>query len=561
MTNQATFGIAIVADDKTAKGAKSAEKRLGQIPKHYGVINRKAIEEGEKAAGRSGRSILGTFTKVEQAGAKFFGGRSITTGLTSRLGAVREAAAAAGEGMGEAASAGGALEGALGGLGMVAGATVGILAAAGYAAFKLADGWAKGAASIGRTADTIGVATKALQEFQAAGERAGVDKAASTSALAGIAQTLNDARYGRNNDALALMLKLGMRFKLGPDGQIDTAAMSMDLADAIARQHNAQSRRKLASVFGIGDAALPMFLQGSGQLRSDMADADVHGGVLSDDDIRLGRRIARKSAIVGQMKDRAMMRAGEALSGPTEAGYDAVISGGRAIMDGGFSFDRSVRNDFVPAARKIDQAAGRMERASGSGSVIGISRQVVDAARAAERRFGIPASISLGQYALESGYGRHMPAGSNNPFGIKARPGEPFVLARTTEVDRNGRAYSTMARFRQFSSLEEAFEAHAQLLQGSRYARARHALPSIDGFADALTGVYATDPHYGEKLRRLVHSDHLDRYDHSSVEPIPVKVEIEMRGAPAGTRAKVTAGRSSQPAVSHAFVIDPVHGG
>lgn len=556
MTDQAQFGIAITASDKTASGAKAAEKRLGLIQKRVGEVSKKSLLESEKAAHRSGSGILKTFASVEKAGAKAFGIKSLTGGIVSRLGAVSEAASAAGTGLGEAAVSGGALEGALGSLGIVAGATVGVLAAAGYAAFKLADGWAKGAASIGRTADVIGVATKQLQEFQAAGERAGVDRGASTSALAGIAQTINDARYGRNQEALALMQRLGVKFKVGADGQLDTSAMTLDLADAIARQKNAQTRRMIAGKFGISDAALPMFLQGSGQLKSDMADAAKHAAVLSDADIATGKRIVRKGAIVSQMKDRAMMRAGEATGLGLEKTYDGIISGGHAIMDGGFSFSKSVHDEFVPAVKTISDAAGRMADAAGrmvsnvGRGAIGITRDVIAAAQRAEQNFGIPAAISLAQYGLESGYGRHMPAGSNNPFGIKARPGDPFVWARTKEQDAAGHVYSTMAKFRQFASLDEAFEEHAKLLTGRRYAKARNALPSVDRFADALTGVYATDHEYGAKLRKIIHGEGLERFDNA---PIPVKVEIDMRGAPKGTKAKVTAGRSSKPAVSHAF--------
>ena len=62
---------------------------------------------------------------------------------------------------------------------------------------------------------------------------------------------------------------------------------------------------------------------------------------------------------------------------------------------------------------------------------------IIAAAREAQRKWKIPASISLAQWALESGWGRHMPPGSNNPFGMKARPGDPFVTVRTREQDRD----------------------------------------------------------------------------------------------------------------------------
>ena len=351
---QAQFGIAITADDRTAKGAKSAEKRIGQIPKRAGDVTKKS------------QGILGTFAKIEEASAKAFGGKSLTSGLTKRLSAVREAASAAGTGLGEAATAGGTLSTAMTGMGIVAAGTVGVLAAAGYAAFKLADGWAQGAASIGRTAATIGVATKALQEFQAAGERAGVDKGASTSALGGVAQTFNDARYGRNPEALALMSRLGIKARMGADGQLDTVGMTTDLADAISRQKNAQTRRMIGSKFGISDAALPMFLNGGAAIRSDMKDADSTALVLGDDDIAKGKRIARKGAIVSQMKDRAVGVAGSAAAGGEESGYDAIISGGRGILAGATSFGGIIKNSFAPAAATIHDAATVIEKAGGN---------------------------------------------------------------------------------------------------------------------------------------------------------------------------------------------------
>ena len=47
-------------------------------------------------------------------------------------------------------------------------------------------------------------------------------------------------------------------------------------------------------------------------------------------------------------------------------------------------------------------------------------RRLIDAAQAAQQKWGIPASVTLGQWAIESAYGQAMPEGSHNPFGIKA---------------------------------------------------------------------------------------------------------------------------------------------
>jgi mannosyl-glycoprotein endo-beta-N-acetylglucosaminidase len=133
-----------------------------------------------------------------------------------------------------------------------------------------------------------------------------------------------------------------------------------------------------------------------------------------------------------------------------------------------------------------------------------IPADVIAAAQAAQKKWGVPASVTLAQWILESGRGEHMPAGSSNPWGIKAVGGQPFVEARTIEYI-DGVEHVEIQRFRKFGSLAEAFDAHAALLGTSRYyAKARAALPDALAFAHALTGVYATDLHYGDKLEALI---------------------------------------------------------
>ena len=142
------------------------------------------------------------------------------------------------------------------------------------------------------------------------------------------------------------------------------------------------------------------------------------------------------------------------------------------------------------------------------------SPAVIVAARAAQAKWHIPASISIAQYAVESGWGAHMPPGSNNPFGIKALPGQECVSVSTREVDKYGRDYYINAAFRKFASIAEAFDEHGQLLaQAGAYAKARACLPNANDFADALTGVYATDPHYGDTLKAVMWGSKLHQYD------------------------------------------------
>jgi Mannosyl-glycoprotein endo-beta-N-acetylglucosaminidase len=143
----------------------------------------------------------------------------------------------------------------------------------------------------------------------------------------------------------------------------------------------------------------------------------------------------------------------------------------------------------------------------------GFTAEVIDAARVSETKWKIPACVSLAQWAQESAFGKAMPAGSQNPFGIKAVGDQDFVLARTRELEGGHYVY-VMQKFRKFPSLDDAFDAHGRLLAtGEPYARAMAMLPDFDKFCEALTGVYATDPHYGDELIKLINTYNLASYD------------------------------------------------
>ena len=150
------------------------------------------------------------------------------------------------------------------------------------------------------------------------------------------------------------------------------------------------------------------------------------------------------------------------------------------------------------------------------GVSVQIPDSVISAAQAAEKAWKIPAAVTISQWALESNWGRSMPTGSNNPFGIKAVGNQPSVEASTREFE-GGKWITIQAKFRKFDSLDDAFDEHGQLLATKKaYANAREHLDDPNAFADALTGVYATDPDYGGKLKRTMKAHDLYKYDNAS---------------------------------------------
>ncbi len=143
---------------------------------------------------------------------------------------------------------------------------------------------------------------------------------------------------------------------------------------------------------------------------------------------------------------------------------------------------------------------------------------IVAAAQASQKAWKVFASVSLAQWAIESGWGKH-DLGCFNFFGMKApcdphgHPLTPYVDVRTREVHPDGESYYIVAHFRKFTSVVEAFDEHAKLLATKQcYAKAR-AAADPDAFADALVGVYATDPNYAKALKAVMHGSNFYQYD------------------------------------------------
>jgi peptidoglycan hydrolase FlgJ len=125
----------------------------------------------------------------------------------------------------------------------------------------------------------------------------------------------------------------------------------------------------------------------------------------------------------------------------------------------------------------------------------------------AAKKLGVSVRALLAQAALETGWGKHMPAqgstASNNMFGIKA--GSSWdgkrVNVPTLEYE-NGVAVRKKDSFRAYDSPSDSFKDYADMVASSpRYAKAVGRGDDIAGFAHALTqGGYATDPSYAQKL-------------------------------------------------------------
>ncbi len=139
---------------------------------------------------------------------------------------------------------------------------------------------------------------------------------------------------------------------------------------------------------------------------------------------------------------------------------------------------------------------------------------VAPGAIAAQRKYGVPAAVTIAQAIEESGWGQSsLAVKDNNLFGIKGT-GPAGTDQLPTQEYQDGQWVSLTAPFRVYHTAAQSIDDHGKLLATSGYyTRAMGVRRSPNAFAAALTGVYATDPSYGETLIGLMRQYNLYRYD------------------------------------------------
>lgn len=140
---------------------------------------------------------------------------------------------------------------------------------------------------------------------------------------------------------------------------------------------------------------------------------------------------------------------------------------------------------------------------------------VVKYAQQAQKITGCLASVTLAQWAQESGYGRFQ-LNANNPFGIKwhSSSGYPSVTKLTKEYV-NGRWINVETQFVRFPTLLAAFIFHGRLitsLSGPYSSCASRKNIAVD-FLRCIGPIYATDPKYADELIDIVQRNKLTQYD------------------------------------------------
>lgn len=138
------------------------------------------------------------------------------------------------------------------------------------------------------------------------------------------------------------------------------------------------------------------------------------------------------------------------------------------------------------------------------------------------RQYGVPASVTMAQAILESGWGRSgLSAVDKNYFGIKCFNNVYGPLAngchayQTQECTKAGQCFSTTATFRTYASMSNSFRDHGSFLRSnSRYAPAFGYTKDANKFIwNVWKAGYATDPNYYTKITGIMAANGLYKYD------------------------------------------------
>lgn len=181
--------------------------------------------------------------------------------------------------------------------------------------------------------------------------------------------------------------------------------------------------------------------------------------------------------------------------------------------------------ELVPSSKQDNEGNIHFEKDE---SVESFIRKIGESARKIGQENDLYASVMIAQAILESASGQSQlaQAPNYNLFGIKGTHNGKGVSFATQEDLGDGTLYTTQATFRQYESYEDSLNDYAQLLKEGLTGNSRF----YDGvwktnaktYQEAtkfLTGRYATDTKYDQKLNGLIETYDLTTYDKEVVGP------------------------------------------
>ncbi len=159
------------------------------------------------------------------------------------------------------------------------------------------------------------------------------------------------------------------------------------------------------------------------------------------------------------------------------------------------------------AAEKLKIVSPQQLKDAGARNKNEFFKMLLPAALESQKKYGVPASVTLAQAALESGWAKS-PIGGYNIFGIKGSGPAGTVRVPTKEYIKE--KYVTINdNFAKYNNFYEAVMKHGQVFQGN-YKGYKNGLSIYEktkndyAFIDAVGSTYATDPQYKQSIKKIM---------------------------------------------------------
>jgi hypothetical protein len=296
------FTITISAADKASAVAKKIEAALGRVSRPIDRVTASAAKLNEATA-----KIKKPFSDFGSSLKKL----SDETGLTRVASGLRSIGSSAADAGKSLLSVVAPLAG-IAGLGSVAGIAL------------LANEWGRMGAEVQRTSAVLGVSTQDLQAYRAAAKLAGLSAEDMTGSLKSLGRTIEDATYGRNQDALVMMQKFGITLHRTKDGAVDATRAMKDVANAIvAQKGNVQAQGLIAGAFGV-ESLLPLLQKGEKGIDAFVQQARSMGLVFDDKQLAQGQKFNENMLRLEASATRLKYKFGDALAPAVQRVLDVV---------------------------------------------------------------------------------------------------------------------------------------------------------------------------------------------------------------------------------------------
>lgn len=149
--------------------------------------------------------------------------------------------------------------------------------------YALTTGWARFGLRLSQSARILGINAQELYNFQNAARLVGISGEVATQSYQEFANTLQDARFGRNQQAMGLLLGLGIHLRNTKSGSIDAMDALGQVADKVQKFQQSGhfgAARTLAQQLGLM-SMLPVLMQGRQALEAYERQAQKLAGTMN----------------------------------------------------------------------------------------------------------------------------------------------------------------------------------------------------------------------------------------------------------------------------------------